>query len=90
MSKELDKKFTKAFDEVSKLRMNLPPDVRLQFYAFFKQATTGDNFSFNNESNVISAFKYNAWMQLNGMPAEEAKKKYIKLAKKILTKKKTS
>jgi diazepam-binding inhibitor (GABA receptor modulating acyl-CoA-binding protein) len=37
---------------------------------------------------VRSAFKFNAWVQLNGMSAEDAKKNYIELANKILIHKK--
>jgi diazepam-binding inhibitor (GABA receptor modulating acyl-CoA-binding protein) len=84
----LDQKFQEAFDKISKLRKAVAPDVMLKFYAFYKQASFGNKFSFNSGSDVRSAFKFNAWMQLNGMSAEDAKKEYIKLADKILIKNK--
>ncbi|MBT7135260.1 MAG: phosphatidylserine decarboxylase, partial [Polaribacter sp.] len=31
-----------------------------------------------------NAFKFNAWMQLNGMSPDDAKKSYIELANTIL------
>lgn len=83
----LNTAFEDAFEKISKVRFEIAPDIRLQFYSFYKQATSGDNFAHNSEANVISAFKFNAWMQLKGMPANEAKKAYIELANNILTKK---
>ena len=62
------------------------PDNMLKLYAYYKQANFGNNFSFNSGLNIRSAFKFNAWMQLNGMTPEEAKKEYIKLANSILNK----
>ncbi|WP_439132978.1 acyl-CoA-binding protein [Polaribacter sp.] len=80
----LDKKFKVAFNKISELRKALAPDVMLKLYAYYKQASFGNNFSFNSDLDVRSAFKLNAWIQLNGMSAEEAKKEYIKLANTIL------
>ena len=50
----------------------------------YKQAVVGDSFSYDREPDVIDAFKFNAWRQLNGMSQEEAKKQYIKLANSII------
>jgi diazepam-binding inhibitor (GABA receptor modulating acyl-CoA-binding protein) len=80
---DLDKEYKASFDKISKLKKAVAPDVMLKFYAYYKQANFGNKFSFNSGSDVRSAFKFNAWMQLNGMSAEEAKKKYIKFAKTI-------
>ena len=77
MNSELDQEFKKAFSIASKMTKKLPQDVMLQFYAYYKQATAGDNFSFNANFGVRNAFKFNAWMQLKGISAEEAKIKYI-------------
>lgn len=79
MNSELDQEFKKAFSIASKMTKKLPQDVMLQFYAYYKQATAGDNFSFNANFGVRNAFKFNAWMQLKGISAEEAKIKYIEL-----------
>jgi len=80
---DLDKEYKAAFDKISKLKKAVAPDVMLKFYAYYKQANFGNKFSFNSGLDVRSAFKFNAWMQLNGMPVEDAKKEYIKLAKTI-------
>lgn len=87
MSTNLDKNFKEAFDKISKLKKAIAPDVMLKFYAYNKQANFGNKFSLNNNLDVRNAFKLNAWIQLNGMSSEEAKKEYIKLAKKVLNNK---
>jgi diazepam-binding inhibitor (GABA receptor modulating acyl-CoA-binding protein) len=85
---ELDKEFEIAFKEISKLKKAVAPDVMLKFYAYYKQANFGNKFSMNSSMDVRSAFKFNAWVQLNGMSAKDAKKEYIKLANQILIHKK--
>jgi len=80
----LDEDFQIAFERISALRQALAPDVMLRLYAFYKQATFGNNFSFNSQTDVRSAFKFNAWVQLRGMSPEQAKKEYILLANEIL------
>lgn len=84
----LNAEFQKAFNKISKYKKAVAPDVMLKLYAFYKQANFGNNFSFNSATGIRSAFKFNAWMQLNGMSSEEAKKEYIELANKILTEQK--
>lgn len=86
--KDLDMLYQEAFDKISKLKKGVAPDIMLRFYAYYKQASFGNNFLYNSSSNVRNAFKFNAWMQLNGMSSKEAKKEYIALANTILTKKK--
>lgn len=82
--KDLDDEFEVAFNKISELKKAVTPDVMLRFYAYFKQANFGNKFAANNGLDVRSAFKFNAWVQLNGMSAEDAKKEYIALANKIL------
>lgn len=85
---DLDSEFEFAFNKISKLKKALAPDVMLKFYAYYKQANFGNKFFLNSSLDVRSAFKFNAWVQLNGMSAEDAKKEYIKLANTILIHKK--
>lgn len=80
----LDEEFERTFNKISELREAVAPDVMLKLYAYYKQANFGNKFSFNSGVDTRSAFKFNAWMQLNGMSADEAKKEYIKLASTIL------
>ncbi len=84
MKSYLDKEFKDAFDKISGLKEDLAPDVMLKFYAYYKQANYGNNIPFDSELNVRSGFKFNAWMQLNGMSTEDAKRGYIELANTIL------
>ena len=81
----LDIEFKKAFQLLSETKENLAPDVMLKLYAYYKQAISGNRSPKVGQPDVRNAFKFNAWMQLNGMSQEEAKRKYIKLAEEILT-----
>lgn len=86
MSKNnLDIEFQEAFDKLSELKEGLAPDTMLKLYAYYKQGISGDFSSKTLNPDVRDAFKFNAWTQLNGMPRDEAKKEYIKLAKEILS-----
>jgi acyl-CoA-binding protein len=85
MASTLDIEFERAFQLLSEWTETVAPDVMLKLYAYYKQATSGDIFSMNDESDVRDAFKFNAWTQLNGMSQEEAKREYVNLAKQILT-----
>ena len=70
---KLHAEFEKAYAKACAMETALPQDVMLLFYAYYKQATAGDNFSFNANFDVRNAFKYNAWMQLKGITPDEAK-----------------
>jgi len=85
MGKELDKKFEEAYKISSSTNIKLPPDVMLQFYAYYKQATKGNNYEQSSGSiELRNAFKLNAWFQLNYLSEDEAKKSYIELVNKHL------
>lgn len=79
----LDEEYTAAFDKISKLKEALAPDIMLKFYAYYKQANFGNKSIVKSGSDVRSAFKFNAWVQLKGMSSEQAKKEYIELANSI-------
>jgi len=77
----LHKKFEDAFFRVTNAKQEFPPDVLLQFYALYKQATQKNTFSHNEgEHELVSAFKINALLQVKGMTATEAKEAYIEAA----------
>lgn len=78
MSSNLDQEFEKYVE----LGNNMPPqgaDDMLIAYAYFKQATVGDidKDRPTQSSNVVQTFKYDAWRRLEGMPKDEAKRRYI-------------
>ncbi|MDV7187180.1 acyl-CoA-binding protein [Lutibacter sp. TH_r2] len=87
MGEDLNKEFEKAYTLASTTSTKLPPDVMLQFYAYYKQATKGNSVIFHKPSGNVelrNAFKLNAWIQIGNLSANEAKIEYIKLVKKYL------
>lgn len=80
---ELDKKFNKAFEIASAMTKKLPPDIMLEFYAFYKIATNNGNLhSPSGNSELRNGFKLNALFQFNHITPTEAKEKYIALVEK--------
>jgi len=80
---DLDKKFKKAFEIASAMTKKLPPDIMLQFYSYYKHATSKDSVVVPSGNNIVrNAFKLNAYFQLNNITADEAKQKYIELVEK--------
>jgi diazepam-binding inhibitor (GABA receptor modulating acyl-CoA-binding protein) len=84
MNSNLDIAFREAFIAISRSKQAIAPDIMLRFYAYYKQANFGSNFTFEGALNLRNGFKINAWMQLKDMSPEEAKKEYIQLANSIL------
>ncbi|WP_239057553.1 acyl-CoA-binding protein [Dokdonia sp. Dokd-P16] len=83
--KVLHEKFEEALRKVSNAKQEFPPDVLLQFYALYKQATQKNTFSHNEgEHELVSAFKINALLQVKSMTTQEAKEAYIEAADKYL------
>lgn len=82
----IDLEFTEAYERISQEARNLPPDVMLRIYAFYKQATNGLSHQDFEEmsSDLKRAFKFNAWTQISHLSTNEAKLAYIKLANEIL------
>jgi len=79
-SEEIDKEFLEAYKKASKTNQKFPPDIMLQFYAYYKQATEQEGiYTPSGEDDVRNAFKLNALLQIKGMSTEEAKQKYIEL-----------
>jgi|UniRef100_UPI0040481DAE diazepam-binding inhibitor (GABA receptor modulator, acyl-CoA-binding protein) len=84
MRNDLDIQFKEAYIKASRISQeDLAPDVMLKLYAYYKQATLGDNPFKNNETDLRSGFKLNAWIQLRGMSASEAKSEYIELVNNL-------
>ncbi|NVK53398.1 MAG: acyl-CoA-binding protein [Flavobacteriaceae bacterium] len=87
MNKSLDIQFQEAYTTISKLSQeDFTPDTMLKLYAYYKQATYGDNnpeFTEKEDLTVRNGFKLNAWIQLRGISKEEAKKEYIKIVNSL-------
>jgi acyl-CoA-binding protein len=88
--KELDIRFQEAVEIASKMtQSDLPQDVQLRLYAYYKQATIGTiAYNFSPEFDLRSAFKTNAWMQISHLSIDEAKELYIEAIHEIANEKK--
>jgi diazepam-binding inhibitor (GABA receptor modulating acyl-CoA-binding protein) len=85
MKTQLDIEFEEAYSIASTTKIKLPPDIMLQFYAYYKQATKGNNYEEpSGDVELRNAFKLNAWFQLNHLSEKNAKKIYIDLVNKHL------
>jgi acyl-CoA-binding protein len=81
----LDQNFEKAQQDVKTLTKR-PSDAQLlDLYAYFKQATEGDNHTSKpGMFDLKGQFKWKAWKEKAGMNSEEAKQKYIDLVAGLL------
>jgi diazepam-binding inhibitor (GABA receptor modulator, acyl-CoA-binding protein) len=88
---DIDLLFNEAFEKASNMEQDsLPQDVMLRIYAYYKQATSGahnDKVGYSN-LEIRDAFKINAWIQINHLSINEAKKCYIDLINEIINKNK--
>jgi acyl-CoA-binding protein len=75
----LDTRFKEAVDIAAAMTQSeLPQDVQLRLYAYYKQATSGSpTATFNANFDLRNAFKTNAWMQISHLSIDEAKELYI-------------
>ena len=82
---DIEKAFIEAYEKASKTEKQLPVDIKLLIYAYYKQATSGEGHQFTqtNSEDIIKAFKQNAWQQISHLTKEEAKLKYIELINSI-------
>ncbi len=85
MRKELEKSFNEAYSVASNTSKKLPPDIMLHLYAYYKQATKGNNYiQPSGNIKLRNAFKINAWLQLSDLSEDEAKQEYINIVNKHL------
>lgn len=77
--KDLDTRFKEAVEIATEMsQSDLPQDVQLRLYAYYKQATSGSpTTTFNPNFDLRNAFKTNAWMQISHLSIDEAKELYI-------------
>lgn len=76
--KDLDTRFKEAVEIADAMsQAELPQDVQLRLYAYYKQATSGSPTTFNPNFDLRNAFKTNAWMQISHLSIDEAKELYI-------------
>jgi len=77
--KDLDTRFKEAVEIADAMtQAELPQDLQLRLYAFYKQATSGSPTStYNANFDLRNAFKTNAWLQISHLSIDEAKELYI-------------
>ncbi|UYW01835.1 acyl-CoA-binding protein [Flavobacterium agricola] len=86
----LDIEFKKYFDLLNTTlkQSDVPQDIQLLLYGLYKQATLNEvdaEVNLNDAySNLIHAFKLNAWLQVKHLSPSEAKNAYIEQVKKLL------
>ncbi len=84
-NEELHKKFLEALHIANSTRIVLPVDVKLKFYAYYKQATEMTNLYRPSDAiQMRNSFKMNAIFQVKHLSKDEAKQKYIQLVEKYL------
>ncbi len=84
-TQNIEQAFQEAYRKASTTTQKFPPDIMLQFYAYYKQATEESGiYTPSGEADVRSAFKLNALLQVKGMSANEARLKYIEMVDKYI------
>ncbi|MDY8134236.1 acyl-CoA-binding protein [Aquimarina sp. 2201CG5-10] len=83
---ELNTAFEKAFERACNTKIQLPPDIMLHLYAYYKHAIHNQGFyTPSGDSELRNAFKLNALFQVKDLSHKEAKLKYIELVNKYIT-----
>ncbi|MFC5044494.1 acyl-CoA-binding protein [Aquimarina hainanensis] len=84
---KIDIEFKEAFRRASNTKIQLPPDIMLHFYAYYKQASLSQGMGMHSpsgNSELRNAFKLNALFQVKHLSVKEAKLKYIELVNKYI------
>lgn len=90
-NKKLDEKFERAIVAAENIDDNLPPDVRLLFYAYYKRGIGAarwekqQKYTSSDRKALVNAVKLNALIQVKRISRDEAKKRYIELVESYVT-----
>ena len=81
---DLNAEFEQASNNVKQLSERPDNDTLLKLYALYKQGSEGDvNGPKPGFFDFVGTAKYEAWAKLKGTGADDAKKQYIALVKKL-------
>ncbi len=86
---DLHNRFLKAFKVANEMdNVQIPVDLRLKFYAYYKQATVHHTafYSSNDPVELRNAFKMNALLQIKDLSPDDAKLAYIELVNDTIKK----
>jgi acyl-CoA-binding protein len=82
---DLRREFEQAARDVQRLARRPHNDTLLKLYALYKQACEGDlKRTQPGFFDFVGTAKHEAWAQLNGVPEEEAMRRYIALVHQLL------
>ena len=82
---DLRREFEQAAEDVKGLAKRPDNDTLLRLYALYKQGTEGDlKRTQPGFFDFVGTAKHEAWAQLNGVPVEEAMRRYIALVQQLL------
>jgi acyl-CoA-binding protein len=87
-NKDLETRFLDAVAIADKMTQSeLPQDIQLRLYAYYKQSTHGtiDSRMSTPSFDLRNAFKTNAWMQISHLSEEEAKEEYIRIINSLIS-----
>lgn len=84
-----EEQFNAAVNVIKKLPKNGPfqpsDELKLKFYAFFKQATEGPNLTKKPAFyDIVNRYKWDAWKRLDSMDRQTAMDSYIGELKKVV------
>lgn len=78
--------FKQAFSDIQQLGERPDNDTLLKLYALYKQGSEGDlRRTQPGFFDFVGTAKHEAWMQLNGVSEDEAKRRYIELVQRLLS-----
>lgn len=81
---ELNAQFESAAEEVQNLSERPSNEDLLKLYALFKQGSVGDvSGKRPGMLDLKGRAKYDAWAELEGTSAEDAKQQYVDLVKEL-------
>jgi acyl-CoA-binding protein len=83
---DLCHQFEQAFKDVQQLGQRPDNNTLLKLYALYKQGSEGDlRRTQPGFFDFVGTAKHEAWMQLNGVPEDEAMRRYIALVQQLLS-----
>jgi len=82
---DLRREFEQAAEDIQQLGLRPDNDTLLKLYALYKQGSEGDlRRTRPGFFDFVGTAKHEAWAQLNGVPEEEAMRRYIALVHQLL------
>ncbi|HEY1589397.1 MAG TPA: acyl-CoA-binding protein [Rhodanobacter sp.] len=83
---DLRRDFEQAAEDIQRLGTRPDNDTLLKLYALYKQGSEGDLCRTQpGFFDFVGTAKHEAWAQLNGVPKEEAMRRYVALVHQLLT-----